>query len=114
DEVIEDVLLLLKHSRLMPRLAIFPAAAHAGFGEHTAALHPRDSRGIKSRRRADAEPAISAKDAEMISIKLQALLHRDENRHLRAHSPPALSPPRPGSRAWPNTPRPPTHPCAEN
>ena len=41
DEVVEDVLLLLEHAGLVPRLAVLGAAAHVGRHPDAAALEPR-------------------------------------------------------------------------
>ena len=58
DEIVEHVLLVGEPAAVVPRLAIFAAAADVGDREHPTLLEPRDPRRRKRRRHRDVEAAV--------------------------------------------------------
>ena len=84
DEVVEDVLLLLEHARLVPRLAVFGAAAHAGGHPDAAALEPRRHVLPVRRQHADREPAVAVEHRRVAAVERQRPSCRQEERHARA------------------------------
>ena len=79
DEVVEDVLFLLEHARLVPRLAVFAAAAYVRRRVDTAPLQERNHRRAELRRFRDAEPALPVQHGWVRAVLLECLVMGDED-----------------------------------
>ena len=84
DEVVEDVLLLVEHPRLVPRLAELPATAQVRHREHAAVLDPERRARREERPDADVEPAVAGEEGGVAAVEADAVPVRDEHRDLRA------------------------------
>ena len=85
--VVEGVLLPLQHSRLVPRLAVLPAAPQVGHRQHPAPLEPEDQRAGERRRHADVEAAVAGEVGRIGAVERHAARmhheHGDRRRILR-------------------------------
>src|SRR5207247_9889769 len=68
DEVVEDVLFLLQHSRPVPVLAVLTAPAQVGQGEEPAAVEPYEGRRAEGRRLIDVEPAVAVEKRGPLAV----------------------------------------------
>ena len=84
DEVVEHVLLLQLGAGVVPRLAVFAAAAHVDAGVDEALLEQRDAQRVEARRGRDVEAAVAVHQRRVVAVERQALLVHQEHRHLRA------------------------------
>ena len=82
DEIVEHVLLVGEPAAVVPRLAIFAAAADVGDREHPTLLEPRDPRRREGRRHRDVEAAIRIEQCRCGACYVLAL--DDEHRNLGA------------------------------
>src|SRR2546425_5823981 len=58
-KIVEHILLLLVHPRLVPLFAVLPAAPQVGHGVYTAQLEPREHAHREARRETDVESAVA-------------------------------------------------------
>ena len=77
DEILPGIWLGRLESGLVPRFAILAAAAHVGYGLHTAALIPSTPGRIGARRRAHAVGAVTGDLREIVAVQLQSFLVDD-------------------------------------
>ena len=84
DEVIEHVLLLRFHSRLMPRFAILTAPAQRGRCIHATGLHPRHHGGREVGELIYREAAVRIQQGRIVAVEGEPLAMRDEHRNARA------------------------------
>ena len=82
DAIVEDVLLFELGAGPVPFLAVLAAAAEAGLHIHAAHLEPQQPADRERRRQRDVEPAVAVEQRRVVAVALQALLGRDEHRHL--------------------------------
>src|SRR5262249_25751087 len=83
-EVVEHVLLLVEHARLVPLLTVLAAAAETGRRVDAATLEPRDRLAREVRRRRGAEAAVAEQVDRVVAVELQVLAMHDEHRNPRA------------------------------
>ena len=84
EPVVEDILLFLEHSLLVPALAVLAAAAHVGNGEVSALLEPPGPGGIPRRCLAEVEAAVASHQQAGGTVLRQAFLAGDEHGDLGA------------------------------
>ena len=84
DEVIEDVLLVGKHARLVPLLAVLVAAAQIDRGIDGTLLHHGNVRGAESGRQRGVETAVTVEVHGILAVLLQPLVIGEEHGHLCA------------------------------
>ena len=68
DEVVEDVLLVLQHSRPVPALAVLAAAPQVDLYVDPAAFEEHEIRRIEARGQADVEPAIAVEQGGVVAV----------------------------------------------
>ena len=84
DEVVENVLLVFEHARLVPRFAVLRAAAQVGHAVDAALLDEHHGRGPERGRLVDLEAAVGIEVAGIPAVEFHILAAGDEHRHLRA------------------------------
>src|SRR3546814_20472493 len=84
DEVVEDILLLVEPPGVVPRLAIFAAAAQVRDREHAALVDPREPGRREGGGHRDVEATIAIEQRRRSLAAVEAFLHHDEHRHLGA------------------------------
>src|SRR5262249_13881924 len=84
DEIVEYVLLLLAHARMVPGLAVLAASAQVRNREDTALLEPAGDRSGKEWLHRDVEAAIAVEHRWVAVVQRQSLAQRDEDRHAGA------------------------------
>ena len=84
DEVVEHVLLLQLGAGVVPRLAVFAAAAHVDAGVDESLFEQRDAQRVEAGRGRDVEAAVAVHQRRVVAVEHDALLVDQEHRHLRA------------------------------
>ena len=84
EEVVEDVLLVLEHSGLVPFFAVLATSAQIGLGEEAALLKPPRVFRIPARVEIDEEAAITGHQSRSVAVALHAFFGGDEHRNARA------------------------------
>ena len=80
-EVVENILLFLKHSGMMPILAKFTTAAQIGVGENSAVFDPTQRHGSVRWCFADIEAAVAGQQYRIRAVELQAFLVKQKHRN---------------------------------
>src|SRR5579872_654122 len=83
EPVVEHILLLLEHTGLVPRFAVFAAATKIGVREPATLLKPPRPLRIPDRRLAQVEAAVTAHQQPFGSVLLQSFFAGDEHGNLR-------------------------------
>ena len=86
EKIVEYILLVRLHARLMPGPAVFPAAAYVGDRVDAAHLHPCGNDRRKARRRRTIEAAIGVQDGWIHTVELGASARGDEQQRTRVPS----------------------------
>ena len=84
DEIVEDLLLAVEHTSLVPPLAVFRTAAQVDVHHHAALLHEEDVLGLERRGDIDLETAVAVEVTGIAAVEPQPPAMRDEHRHVLA------------------------------
>src|SRR3546814_2353319 len=79
DEVVEDILLLVEPPGVVPRLAIFAAAAQVRDREHAALVDPREPGRREGGGHRDVEATIAIEQRRRSLAAVEAFLHHDRS-----------------------------------
>src|SRR5579884_432624 len=84
EEIIEDILFFLEHSRLVPGFAVLASAAQVWLRVEAALLHPPRKLRIPVGCHGNEESTISEHQRGCLAIALQPFFRRDEHWHARS------------------------------
>ncbi len=84
DEVVEDVLLFIKHAGAMPVFTELGTAAQIGDRVNATVLHPEIHAAVESRFQRDVETAIAGQQSRILAVLLDSLFVDDKHRNFRA------------------------------
>ena len=83
-EVIEDILFVLQHTGVVPRLAELTSPAQVGQRVDATVLCPGHGRGGETGKLAEIEAAVAGEQRRVRSVPLKTFLIHDEHRNARA------------------------------
>src|SRR6266571_1949638 len=84
NEIIEDVLFLLQHARVVPFFAILATAAQIGPGKHAAMFDPQEGSDGEDWSQADIKASVTKEQRWIVAVQHQPFLVREKHWHAGA------------------------------